>query len=890
MNKEKLMIIDGSSLLHRAFYALPLLSTKEGIYTNGVYGFLTMLYRIKDEYKPDYICVAFDKKGPTFRHKEYKDYKGTRQSTPTELAQQFPIIRDILKAMNIKTLEMSEYEADDIAGSLAKEGEAKNLNVILVTGDKDYLQLASDNSKVLLTRKGITELEIFDRQKIIHEYGIEPKQFIDLKGLMGDKSDNIPGVPGIGEKTGLKLIKEFNNIENIYKNLDKVRGKKLKENLTENENIAYLSRKLGEIITNVPLDVKIEDLTVKESNWEELIPLYEEYEFKSLIDRIPDKFVPKEKEVKKEFKYEVIEETDFNKVVSLIRKEGKFAFKFLTDELNSIESNIISVGIKTEESPTYYIDLLSGEKEFIESFKTIFEDKEIEKIGHQLKTDIIILFRLGIKIENYSYDSMIAQYLIDPSQSEYSINKLSDEYFNYYGIDETMILGKGKKQKSFLDVEEQHRINHIAFTLETVYKLEPIMLRKIKELNMEDLYYKVELPLVEVLGYMEFIGFKINEKELNKLKEEYEAEIDTLTNEIHDLANTEFNINSPKQMGEVLFEDLGLPVIKRTKTGYSTNVEVLEKLIDHHPIIEKILRYRQIVKLKSTYIDGLIKLINNKTGRIHSSFNQTVTTTGRISSTEPNLQNIPIRTEDGRKIRKAFVSHKPEYKLVDADYSQIELRVLAHISEDKKMKEAFLNNIDIHQKTASEVFHVPIDEVTPALRNNAKAVNFGIVYGISDYGLSRDLNISRKEAKKYIDNYLENYKDVKKFMANIVSEGKEKGYVETLLHRRRYIPELKAKNYNVRSFGERIALNTPIQGTAADIIKVAMVRVYNELKNRGLKSRLILQVHDELIIETHVDEKEEVINLLREIMENAIILDVPLKVDVEIGDSWYDTH
>ncbi len=890
MNKEKLMIIDGSSLLHRAFYALPLLSTKEGIYTNGVYGFLTMLYRIKDEYKPDYICVAFDKKGPTFRHKEYKDYKGTRQSTPTELAQQFPIIRDILKAMNIKTLEMSEYEADDIAGSLAKEGEAKNLNVILVTGDKDYLQLASDNSKVLLTRKGITELEIFDRQKIIHEYGIEPKQFIDLKGLMGDKSDNIPGVPGIGEKTGLKLIKEFNNIENIYKNLDKVRGKKLKENLTENENIAYLSRKLGEIITNVPLDVKIEDLIVKESNWEELIPLYEEYEFKSLIDRIPDKFVPKEKEVKKEFKYEVIEETDFNKVVSLIRKEGKFAFKFLTDELNSIESNIISVGIKTEESPTYYIDLLSGEKEFIESFKTIFEDKEIEKIGHQLKTDIIILFRLGIKIENYSYDSMIAQYLIDPSQSEYSINKLSDEYFNYYGIDETMILGKGKKQKSFLDVEEQHRINHIAFTLETVYKLEPIMLRKIKELNMEDLYYKVELPLVEVLGYMEFIGFKINEKELNKLKEEYEAEIDTLTNEIHDLANTEFNINSPKQMGEVLFEDLGLPVIKRTKTGYSTNVEVLEKLIDHHPIIEKILRYRQIVKLKSTYIDGLIKLINNKTGRIHSSFNQTVTTTGRISSTEPNLQNIPIRTEDGRKIRKAFVSHKPEYKLVDADYSQIELRVLAHISEDKKMKEAFLNNIDIHQKTASEVFHVPIDEVTPALRNNAKAVNFGIVYGISDYGLSRDLNISRKEAKKYIDNYLENYKDVKKFMANIVSEGKEKGYVETLLHRRRYIPELKAKNYNVRSFGERIALNTPIQGTAADIIKVAMVRVYNELKNRGLKSRLILQVHDELIIETHVDEKEEVINLLREIMENAIILDVPLKVDVEIGDSWYDTH
>lgn len=890
MDKKKLMVIDGSSLLHRAFYALPLLSTKEGIYTNGVYGFLTMLYRIQDEYKPDYICVAFDKKGPTFRHKEFKDYKGTRQSSPTELAQQFPIIREVLKAMNITTLEMSEYEADDIAGTLAQKGEEAGLDVILVTGDRDYLQLASDNSKVLLTRKGITELEIFNREKILEKYEIEPKQFIDLKGLMGDKSDNIPGVPGIGEKTGLKLVKEFGNIENVYNNIDKVSGKKLKENLIENENIAYISRRLGEIITNVPLDVEIEDLKVQEFNWEELVPIYEQYEFKSLLDRIPDKFIQRDEELIKEFKYEIVEEKDFKKVASLLKEEGKFAFKFLIEESNFMEDNIISIGIKTKDNPVYYIDLANGQENFIKVFKPIFEEVSIEKIGHQLRNDIIILFRMGINIENYVYDSMIGQYLINPSQNDYSINKLSEEYFSYHGIDETMLLGKGRSKKNFMEIEEEERIKYLAFILNTIYKLEPIMINKIKELNMKDLYYNVELPLVEVLANMEFLGFEVDKNELNKLSQEYDEEINSLTNDIYDLAGAEFNINSPKQIGEVLFEKLNLPVIKRTKTGYSTNVEVLEALMDKHPIIPKILRYRQIVKLKSTYIDGFIKLVNNETGRIHSSFNQTITTTGRISSTEPNLQNIPIRTEDGRKIRKAFVADKPEYILVDADYSQIELRVLGHISQDAKMIDAFKHGLDIHKKTASEVFHIPIDEVTSTHRSNAKAVNFGIVYGISDYGLSRDLNITRKEAKEYIDNYLSNYEGIKAFMKDIVKMGKEKGYVETLLHRRRYVPELQAKNFNVRSFGERIAMNTPIQGSAADIIKVAMVRVYNELKKRNLKSRLVLQVHDELIVETYKDEKDQVVNLLKDTMENAIKLDVPLKVDIQTGDSWYDTH
>ena len=889
MDRKKLMIIDGSSLLHRAFYALPLLTTKEGIYTNGVYGFLTMLYRIKEEYNPDYLCVAFDKKGPTFRHKEYKDYKGTRQSTPSELAQQFPMIREILGAMNIVTLELSEYEADDIAGTLAKSGEEAGLDTILVTGDKDYLQLATDHTQVLITKKGISELDIYDKNKIVEEFGIEPVQFIDLKGLMGDKSDNIPGVPGIGEKTGLKLLIEYGDMDNVYKNIDNISGKKLKENLIENQALAYISKRLGEIITNVPLDVTIDDLIVNESDWKKLVKFYEDYEFKSLLNKIPDEFLEKDEVINTVFDKKLVG-NDFTEVIQAIKKDKKLAFKFITEDLNYMESKIINVGIKTVNSPSFIIDLNHNLDEFVKSFKPLFEDKSIEKIGHSIKTDLLILFSLGIQINNYVFDSMIGQYLINPAQTNYSINHLSDEYLGYYGFDEEALVGKGKNKKIYGDLTIDEISKYLSFILETVFKLEPLIIKEILDQDMKELYYEVELPLVEVLSNMEFQGFKVDKEELVNLGKEYDIEIESLTASIFQMADMEFNIKSPKQIGEVLFDKLGLPVIKKTKTGYSTDIEVLEKLLDQHPIIEKIIRYRSIVKLKSTYIDGLIVLINDDTNRIHSSFNQTIAITGRISSTEPNLQNIPIKTEEGKKIRKAFISQAPDYKLLDADYSQIELRVLAHISKDPKMKEAFLNNEDIHTKTASEVFHVPMDEVTPTIRNNAKAVNFGIVYGISDYGLSRDLNIPRKEAKEYIDNYLDNYKLIRQFMIDIVEEGKANGFVETLLHRRRYIPELSAKNFNVRSFGERIAMNTPIQGSAADIIKVAMVQVYKALKDRGLKSRLILQVHDELLIEAHIDEIEEVKILMKDIMENSIKLDIPLKVDLELGDNWYDTH
>ena len=886
MDKKKLMIIDGSALIHRAFYALPLLSNKNNVYTNGVYGFLTMLYKVEEEINPDYLCVVFDKKGPTFRHEQYEQYKGHRQATPSELVQQFPIIREILDAMNIKYLELTGFEADDIAGTLAKVGEKESMEVVLVTGDKDYLQLATDNTRVLITRKGITEIEEFNRNKIIEVYGITPEQLIDLKGLMGDQSDNIPGVPGIGEKTGLKLLKEYGTIENIYENIENISGKKLKENLTENKDLAFLSRKLGEIITSVPIEVGLEDLKTKEPDWEVLRKLYEELEFNSLISKIAGEDL-QEEEIYSSLSYNIINYSRYEELISTIKEENKFGFKFIVSNNKYIEDKIIAVGIKTSNSMNIiYID---NQEEFANSFKSIFEDKSIEKVGHDLKSDIIILKRLGIEVESIIFDSMIAAYLINPSQTSYSINNISKEYLGYYGKDEEMLLGKGKSKKGFDELSKEEIGDYLAFLLDTVFNIEDNMKKIVEEQEMLELYYDVELPLVEVLGSMEYYGFKIDKEELNELREEYNEEIDTLTRDIYELADIEFNINSPKQLGEILFEKLSLPVIKKTKTGYSTDVEVLDKLKEQHPIINKILRYRQIVKLKSTYIDGLLNLLNKDTDRIHSSFNQTITTTGRISSTEPNLQNIPIRTEDGRKIRKAFIAENKDYILVDADYSQIELRVLAHISRDSKLIEAFNTNEDIHTKTASEVFNVPREEVTSLMRSNAKAVNFGIIYGISDFGLSRDLNISRKEAKEYIDNYLRNYEKVKEYMENIVDLGKENGYVETILHRRRYIPELKAKNFNIKSFGERIAMNTPIQGSAADIIKVAMVKVYNELKNRNLKSRLILQIHDELIIEADREEVEEVKELMKGIMESCIKLDVPLIVDLETGDSWYET-
>ena len=888
MSSKKLMIIDGNSLLHRAFHALPPLTTRDGIYTNGVYGFLTMFYKVTDEYKPDYITVVFDKKGPTFRHKEFDAYKAGRMKTPSELSGQFAILKEVLDTLKIKRYELDGFEADDLAGTLAKLGEEKGLDVIALTGDKDYLQLASDNTKILLTRKGITEMDIFDFDAVVEKYELTPTQFIDLKGLMGDKSDNIPGVPSVGEKTGIKLLKQYESIEGIYENICLISGK-LKERLIEFRHQAFMSKRLATIITHIPLEFDIEELKIEEPDENKLYELYSKLEFKSFLDKIDSKVRAEKEENKVSLEFSLIEEiSEIRELIKEIESAKEFVIKIVYEE-SPLKGEVIGAAIKCR-SKNYYIDLQKLDaSQFFSEFKAVLEDSEIKKISHNIKQEIIVLLRYGIDLKGIAFDSMIAQYILDPSQGKYDLEVLARQYLNMNLTSEEDLLGKGKKKQQLKDIQENVLKEHYIDKVDSIYQIMFTMQKLIEEQDMNELFYDVELPLTNVLADMEYRGFTVDDVQLRELGVEFDKKIELLTHEIYEYSEVEFNINSPKQLGEILFNKLNLPVIKKTKTGYSTNAEVLEKLNDEHPIIEKIVEYRQIVKLKSTYVDGLLNLIDKDTHKVHSSFNQTITTTGRISSTEPNLQNIPIRTEEGRKIRKVFIPKNSDYTLVDADYSQIELRILAHIADDPKMKEAFEQGVDIHTKTASEVFHVPLDEVTPLMRSNAKAVNFGIIYGISDFGLSRDLNIPRAESKIYIDNYLENYEKVKEFMENIVVEGKKKGYVDTILHRKRYLPELKSSNFNIRSLGERLAMNTPIQGSAADIIKVAMVKVYCELKKLNLKSKLILQVHDELIIETHRDELEQVKALLKNLMETAVVLSVPLKVDMEVGDTWYDT-
>lgn len=889
MSSKKLMIIDGNSLLYRAFYALPPLTTRDGIYTNGVYGFLTMFYKVIEEYKPEYITVVFDKKGPTFRHKEYEDYKAGRIKTPNELSLQFPILKDVLDKLNIRRYELEGFEADDIAGTIAKLGENQGLEVIALTGDKDYLQLASKTTKILLTKKGITDMEIYDYDAVLERYELTPLQFIDLKGLMGDKSDNIPGVPSIGEKTGIKLLKQYSSIDGIYENICNISGK-LKEKLIEHRHQAYMSRMLSQIITNIPLDIDMEEMKVKEPKSEELYEIYQRLEFKLFLDRIDSTVIKENEKTREKLEYKIIETLEDSKsVFENIKTSAEMTFKMINDG-STLKGEILGMAIKYNSEENYYINFERIDiKEFLQQIKDILENNEIKKIGHNIKEDIIIFLRYGIDLKGVEFDSMIGQYLIDPSQSSYELEVLAREYLKIDISSEEDIVGKGSKKKNFKEIEIEELARFFIDRVDSIYNIKSTIEKIIEEQDMGELFYEVEIPLTSVLADMEYRGFTVDQEKLKGLGNNFDKRIEILTAEIYEYAGDEFNINSPKQLGEILFNKLELPVIKKTKTGYSTNAEVLEKLNDSHPIIAKITEYRQIVKLKSTYVDGLINLIDDEDHKVHSCFNQTITTTGRISSTEPNLQNIPIRTEEGREIRKVFIPSNSDYTLVDADYSQMELRVLAHIADDPKMKEAFFTNEDIHTKTASEVFGVELEDVTPTMRSNAKAVNFGIIYGISDFGLSRDLNIGRKEAKIYIDNYLSNYTKVKDFMENVVKEGKKKGYVDTILNRKRYLPELSSRNFNIRSFGERMAMNTPIQGSAADIIKVAMVRVYSELKARKLRSKLILQVHDELIIEAHRDELDEVKALLKNTMETAVKLSVPLKVDMKTGDSWYET-
>lgn len=883
---EKALLIDGSSLIFRAFYAIRNLSTKDGIPTNGVYGFLSMYFRMIEEYEPDYVLVAFDRDSKTFRKEDYEDYKAGREKAPSELSLQFGMLQDVLDAMNVAHIDLGGYEADDIIGTLSVRLSDLGIESMVVTGDKDFLQLVNENTKVSLTRKGISQVELFDLEKIREEYNLEPKQLIDVKGLMGDSSDNIPGVPGIGEKTALSLIKDFGSIDGVYENIDKISGKARVENLKSNKAQAYMSRELGEIVLNVPLDIQLEDIEVKEMGEEKSREIFEKLELRSFMKYLPDQEISQSSETKVEF----LLEEDLDKLIDKIEEVKSFSFKFFYDDDNYVHSEVAAFAIKLRGEDTAYINIYNDDFYIRDSLrngrlKEVFENPGIEKLTFDIKPDIFYLMGLGIEIENFN-DNMLAEYLIDPSQRTYTIASQAQTRLNIVMKSLDDLRGKGAKRKLVSEIEGDEFCYYVKEFLTVTEGVYPILKEVLEERKMTSLYEDIELPLTEVLASMELAGLEIDMSIFDKISKKIEVKIDVLESRIYEMAGRDFNINSPKQLGEVLFEELDLPVIKKTKTGYSTDASVLEKLQGKHEIIDYITEYRSVVKLKSTYVDAMPPYISED-GRMRTTFKQNVTVTGRISSQDPNLQNIPIRTEEGRMIRKAFVAGEDKV-FIDADYSQIELRVLAHLSQDEVMIQAFKEGKDIHTMTASQVFNVPLEDVDENQRSAAKAVNFGIVYGVSDYGLSQNLNISRKEAESYINSYKETYPGIARYMEEIVEQGKEDGYVDTLLNRRRYIPELKNSNRNIRSFGERVALNTPIQGTAADIIKIAMVDVYEELKTRGLESKLVLQVHDELMIEAPVEEANEVEGLLKKIMESAIDLDVDITVDISRGETWYD--
>ena len=903
---KKFVVIDGNSILNRAFYGImssKMMQTADGTYTNAVYGFLAILFKFLEDIKPEYIAVAFDVKHPTKRHELYKDYKGTRKGMPDELAVQMPMIKKVLEAMNIKILEKPGYEADDILGTLAKHFEKEGMEVTLLTGDRDSFQLASKNTIIRIprTRAGKTEVDDYDRDKIKEEYGIEPKQLIEVKGLMGDASDNIPGVPGVGEKTALALIKEFESIDNIYKKIDNgeiVAKGKLQEKLQDNRDLAYLSRQLGTIDVNAPIEMNIEDFKVEEWNYEEVLKLFREYRFKRYIER----FHLEEKNQNSELGSST-QKANIDELFKIEKVRNEDEVETLLKRFNSLKEFVYSFETKEKQSDELiirkiikYINVYDSENntvynfEFSKKFKEVFENKDILKVGHSLKEDYILLKQSGINPQNMMFDSKVAAYLINSITNAYRVEDIARVYLDIE-IEDLFSEDNQDVQTSLFDdtngeSNKEDINNKYAVYSYVIGATKEKLIDELKKIDSYDLFVNIEMPLIEVLSEMQWEGVYADQKEIIKYGENLKRHLEELRIDIYKLADEEFNINSPKQLGVILFEKLKLEPFKKTKNGYSTDIDALEKILNTHPIVEKILEYRQIAKLNSTYVEGMMPFINTNTGRIHTFFHQTITATGRLSSTEPNLQNIPTRTELGKKLRKVFKAGKDRVFL-DADYSQVELRILAHMANDETMIDAFNSGEDIHAMTASQVFKIPLNEVSKQVRSKAKAVNFGIVYGISEFGLAEQIDIKRYEAKEYIEQYLETYHGIRDFMTDIVESAKNKGYVTTLYNRRRQIPELSSKNYMIRKFGERAAMNTPIQGTAADIMKIAMIKVYNELKNRNLKSKIVLQIHDELLVETYLEEKEEVATILKECMENAASLKVPLKVEVEEGKNWY---
>ena len=839
---EKIVLIDGHSIINRAFYGVPDLTNAEGLHTNGIYGFLNIMFRILDEEKPEYLAVAFDLKAPTFRHQMYEAYKGTRKGMPEELREQVPVLKELLQAMGIPLLTMEGYEADDLLGTIAKKSEARGLDAVVVSGDRDLLQIATDKIMIRMpkTKKGTTEIENYHTQDVMNTYQVTPLQIIELKALMGDSSDNIPGVPGIGEKTATNLIVAYGDIENAYAHVEEIKPNRAKEALRAHYDMAVMSKKLATICVEAPVEFDWEQARMTNLYTPEAYEWCRKLNFKKLLDR----FEKTEELLEKE--PEVVRITDFGEAEEIFQRAEtceRIAFELCR------QKDETGLSFALSESECYYIE---AEGFLTEEYLLSRLEQVVEKVPLCAASDVKkILKYIEPKNRKSLFDIEIAAYLVNPLMSSYTHEDMGKSYAAL-----------------------------------TTWKKVPELLEKLEETGMRKLFDEIEMPLVFTLYDMETAGIRVNGEELKAYGEALVGRIEELEQQIHEAAGEKFNINSPKQLGVILFEKLGMPGGKKTKTGYSTSAEVLDKLAPEYPVVKDILEYRQLTKLKSTYADGLAGCIAAD-GRIHSNFNQTITATGRISSTEPNLQNIPVRMEQGRLIRKVFIPAEG-CVFVDADYSQIELRVLAHMSGDEKLIEAYRQAEDIHRITASQVFHVPFEEVTSLQRRNAKAVNFGIVYGISAFGLSQDLNISTKEAREYIEKYYATYPGIKGFLEGLVNSAKEQGYVSTMFGRRRPIPELRSSNFMQRSFGERVAMNSPIQGTAADIIKIAMVRVHDRLQEEGLRSRLILQVHDELLIEAYEDEVERVEQILEEEMQQAAALDVPLEIDMHRGENWYE--
>lgn len=871
---DKIILLDGNSLSYRAFYAMPALQNKSGLYTNSVYGFTLMLERMLEDIKPKYALVAFDKGKQTFRHKTYQDYKGTRDKTPSELVEQFGYVRELLDSYGIKYEEHFDYEADDIIGSYAKLAEKAGLEVIIISGDKDLTQLASDNITIYYTKRGVTEVDHYTPEFINEKYGLSPEQIIDMKGLMGDKSDNIPGIAGIGEKTAIKLLAEYKTVENVLDNIDNISGKKLKERLAEGKEDALLSKELATIFTEVPVENKLEDLTFSE-NRSKKKELFEKLEFVSFLKKLAEND-DVDIDGKEEKELEII---NADEKTELSFENSSLHIECFTEDYHN--SDVVNIAVYKDEN----VYIFSEDNFFENKFVRNYLESDAEKVVYDYKKILYIAKRNGISdIAGNVFDVKIAAYLLDVTVK----TELDKIVFNTLGNiikSEEEIYGKGVKRT--LPTNEI-LYPYLAQVVKSIFDLKEIQSARLKEENMDSLYKNIEIKVARVLANMEYEGIHVSKKALEDMSDELDERIKILEASIHTLAGSEFNIASPKQLGIVLFEDLGLPPVKKTKTGYSTSVEVLEQLQHSHEIIPLIMEYRVLTKLNSTYAKGLVKDITRK-GKIHTRYEQTLTQTGRLSSVNPNLQNIPTRIEEGKKIRKAFIPASDDRVILSIDYSQIELRVLAHMAQDKGMIDAFTHDLDIHTKTASEVNGVSLDEVTPTMRREAKAVNFGIVYGISDFGLSNNLGITRKRAKEFIDKYLETFSGVNKYMTDIVEFAKEHGYVETLYNRRRALPEINAKNKIVASLNARLAMNTPIQGTAADIIKLAMINAFEYIEETKVDAKLLLQVHDELIFDVNKDVVDEFTIEMVKIMEEAVELDVKLKAEASSGSSWYDT-